>query len=565
MNRVVGILIGVFLSMNVWAQMPHEVLLLVNKQSQASMQVANTYAAARQVPMRNIVYLDIPENIYGGTATITPEQFTQLIWEPANAAAKARGIDGQILAWIYSVDFPIRVKTFEKDRQQMSVGGLTFMRDKVPGPSLIEDGKYLSKLFMGPNERLKQSLLSISFRQFRDGFPENEKLPEEMKHLAKGLGKQMPLPNMMLGYIGEKGNDVQTVLDTIGRGVSADFRGMHSGIYFVMSDDVRSTCREWQYYPAVNELKQRGISATVTTNFPAGAKNVMGVMMGAEDVDPSAIGSFAPGAMAEHLTSWSAEFQRRQTKMTEWLKAGATGSAGAVVEPYSNPDKFPSARFYVHYVSGCTMLESFYQSIACPLQTLLLGDPLTRPYTPVVAVRLLGAEKISSHFTYIAKAESRVADAKYLYTFLLDGKLVQEESDNPSIYLTIYGLSDGYHELRVCARIDHYLDFVTWASKEIIVNQFGRSVSIPVDEIRKTGPYTHSIKVKIGGVDNPKQVRLIYGEMVLDEKEYVDDMTLTLDEQRVGQGPARIQAVAIYGDGMEVASAPLNITINFNP
>ena len=135
----------------------------------------------------------------------------------------------------------------------------------------------------------------------------------------------------MLGYIGENGNDVETVIDCLRRGAGSDYRGVRGGINLVMSDDVRSKCREHQFYPAVNELKQRGITANVTTNFPAGAENVMGISMGAETVDPSAIKSFVPGAMAEHLTSWSAEFQQPQTKMTAWIEAGAAASAGAVV------------------------------------------------------------------------------------------------------------------------------------------------------------------------------------------------------------------------------------------
>ncbi|MCK4563238.1 MAG: hypothetical protein KAU94_01030, partial [Verrucomicrobia bacterium] len=117
MSRILKGLYFVFMAATVQAQMPHEVLLLVNKNSQPSLLAANTFAAVRQVPKKNVVHLDIPESAYGGTATVTPEEFTKLIWEPANAAARQRGIDGQIMAWVYSVDFPIRVKTDENDRK----------------------------------------------------------------------------------------------------------------------------------------------------------------------------------------------------------------------------------------------------------------------------------------------------------------------------------------------------------------------------------------------------------------------------------------------------------------
>jgi len=104
-----------------WAQMPHECVLLVNRKSQDSMKVANTYLSMRKIPQRNVIYLDIPENLYKGSATVTPEQFTWLIWEPANKIIKERGLEDLTLAWIYSVDFPIRVKTDTNDRKQTSL------------------------------------------------------------------------------------------------------------------------------------------------------------------------------------------------------------------------------------------------------------------------------------------------------------------------------------------------------------------------------------------------------------------------------------------------------------
>ena len=562
MSRFPGLLTGFLISMSAWAQMPHEVLLLVNKQSQPSMQVANTFAAARQIPERNIVYLDIPESVYGQAATITPEQFIRLIWEPANAAAKERGIDEQILAWVYSVDFPIRVRTDANDRRQMSVGGLTFMRNRVPGLSLVEDGKFQSRLFAGPNERLKFNLPALSLGMHKNGLGEDVQMPAEVAYLKEGLDDEMPLPSMMLGYIGEKGNDVETVLETIRRGVRSDYKGLRRGFYFVKSDDVRSKCREWQYDPAMNELKAKGITATVTTNFPAGEKNVMGLLMGAENVDPSQIGSFAPGAMAEHLTSWSAEFQRSQTKLTEWLKAGATASVGSVVEPYSNPNKFPSARFYVHYASGCTMLESLYQSIACPLQTLMLGDPMARPYAIPVAVRLLGADTLDNTFTYIAQAQCPVPNAVFRYSFLLDGEEIQAVSDSYSVQLRADELSDGYHELRAVARMKHGVEFSASADKGIMIERLGRSVSI-LPDIKKLDMHKHAIKVQIKGPERPKRLQLLSGVRLIDEVPYTDDAQLVLDELLVGEGPVRFRVVGVYDDNMEVSSAPLVVTVAF--
>ncbi len=544
------------------AQMPHECLLLVNRLSQDSLKTANTYIAARGIPHRNVVYLDIPEALYSGPASVTPEEFTLLIWEPANQAMQERGLQDQVLAWIYSVDFPIRVKTSSNDRRQMSVGGLTFLRNKMPGLSQVEEGTYQSQLFAGPNERITLNLNSMSLGMQKKGLGPQVRVPEEAAWLQQGLGARMPLPSMMLGYTGENGNEVQEVLNCIARGTASDFRGFRSGIYFVESPDVRSTCREWQFSSAVDELSARGVAAAVTTNFPAGQRQVMGIMMGAENVDPSQVGSFANGAMAEHLTSWSAEFQKPQSKCTEWIKAGASGTAGAVVEPYSNPNKFPSARFFTHYTSGCTMLESFYQSIACPLQLLLLGDPLARPYAPAFTVRILGPDTMQNDFTYLAVAETKLQGAAFNYTFLLDGKVVKPMSEDNRLQLLTHGLSDGYHELRAVASIKHMVEFSRTVMKPIMVRKAGRAVSINPD-IQRLARHEHGIRADIGGTELPKKIRLVSGGLVLDEKVYAAESELVLDEKMLGEGPNSVRVVGIYADGMEVSSEPLSIGITF--
>ncbi len=562
MYRIPAATLLVFSACMAHAQMPHELLLLVNRSSQDSMRVANHFAAARQIPFKNVVRLELPESAYDGTATVTPEEFTRLVWEPANAIARERGIDGQILAWIYSTDFPIRIRTDANDRRQMSICGLTFLRNQVPGLELVEEGKYLSRLFAGPNQRLQLTLGSLSLGMQKQGLGMDAQVPRDAEWLRFGLGERMPLPSMMLGYTGENGTDVQTVLDTIARGVRSDHRGARKGIYFVVSDDVRSTCREWQYYPCVNELSQRGITAVATTNFPVGANSVMGLLMGADSVDPATIASFAPGAMAEHLTSWGAEFQKPQTKVTEWLKAGATATAGTVVEPYSNPDKFPSARFFAHYASGCTMLESFYQSIACPLQTLPLGEPLAKPYALPISANILGADAMKGDFTYMAKAECRIPNVNFLYSFLLDGKEIQSASSGNSIYLRHADLSAGYHELRVVARVVHSVQFNITVEKGIMVERMGRSATL-LPEVVRLGAHEHALRVRIGGQEMPRRIKLVCGEVVLDDKPFVSDAELVLDEMMVGEGPNLIRAVAVYEDGMEVSSAPVPIEISF--
>jgi uncharacterized protein (TIGR03790 family) len=382
MLKQIRILVLCLLAGAASAQMPHRLVVLVNENSQDSKKAANMFAALHGVPGGNLIYLDLPESIVAGRAECSPEEFRTLIYEPAQKTIEERGLNEQIVAWVYSVDFPIRVVTSPNDRQQMSVMGLTFTRGKVPALDTMEKGLFGSPLFAGPA---------------KEGGPKNP--PRSFDVLSASLKDKMPLPSMMLGYIGDGGNDMATVLRCLENGVRAKQSGPIHPVEFIQTDDkARSGPREWQYAAAKAELTLRKVPVTIYTNTPPAQTDLLGVMTGAADIKPESFGTFAPGAFGEHLTSWSADFQKRQSKCTEWLKAGATVTAGMVTEPYNVWTKFPHARFFVHYASGCSAMESFYQSIASPVQVLLLGDPLSQLAGLPVEIKTVGLSAEISRF-----------------------------------------------------------------------------------------------------------------------------------------------------------------------
>ena len=68
-------------------------------------------------------------------------------------------------------------------------------------------------------------------------------------------------------------------------------------------------------------------------------------------------------------------------------------------------------------------------------------------------------------------------------------------------------------------------------------------------------------EAKGGGLE--EIIPLVSGERVLDEKQYAEDAELVLDELMLGEGPNRVRAVAVYADGMEVSSDPMDFGISF--
>ena len=76
---------------------------------------------------------------------------------------------------------------------------------------------------------------------------------------------------------------------------------------------------------------------------------------------------FLPGAVADHLTSAGGVMSgSSQMNILEWIKAGATGSYGAVVEPCNFPAKYPNPGILMlNYLRGSSLLDCILEK-RCP-------------------------------------------------------------------------------------------------------------------------------------------------------------------------------------------------------
>jgi len=406
---------------------PHEVLLLVNRESPDSVEVGQAFARLRGVPVQNIVKLSLPEKTFRSPLEVTPAEFTELIWAPATAAVERRGIGDHILAWVYSVDFPTRVAV----EPMISVQGLTLLRNKLPLPETVKRGSYRSPLFAGP-----VNPQGVAYRS---------QTLEAFKATLRGA---MPLPSMMLGYTRVKGNTKEEVLQCLKRGVQSDFTSPKGTFYYVTNKDVRSTARDWQFPAAIDALDRLGVKAVSSPRIPSNTDDIMGLMTGAAEVDPGGSNVYLPGSLGEHLTSWAGCFNcPAHTKLTAWISAGAVASAGTVVEPFANWHKFPSGWLFVHYASGCCVLESFYQALYCPLQTIIVGDPLAQPWAPRAEIDVQGLGEGALSGVLELEATVKPDDEPFSpFMYLVDGCLVGAGKRFP---LDTRRFADGRHVLRV--------------------------------------------------------------------------------------------------------------------
>lgn len=161
------------------------------------------------------------------------------------------------------------------------------------------------------------------------------------------------LLSAMLGVTSGRGNSVDEVIAMLRSAAAADATRPKGTIYFVTNNDVRTTTRSSVFTDTVAALESLGVRAEVVSGtLPVGKRDVAGLMTGTPSFDWPASGSrIRPGAICENLTSFGGIFSPSagQTPLSAFLRAGAAGSSGTVIEPYADQAKFPHPSIQVHY------------------------------------------------------------------------------------------------------------------------------------------------------------------------------------------------------------------------
>lgn len=182
---------------------------------------------------------------------------------------------------------------------------------------------------------------------------------------------------------------VESAQALIERGIAADqsLPGFApANVYFVNTADAARNVRATLFPPA-GSLRGLGVEAhtPVHKDLPALRRTLiyqtgLAVVPGLDQVD------WVPGALADHLTSYGGQLERRpdsgQMSAMDWLEAGATASYGTVTEPCNHRQKFPHPQvLLLSYVQGLSALEAYWHSVLWPGQGVFIGEPLAAPFT----------------------------------------------------------------------------------------------------------------------------------------------------------------------------------------
>lgn len=307
---------------------PHEIGVVANTSDPDSLAVAEYYLKARRIPGENLVRVAFdPEG-----DVMAPPEFQKI------KSLVDAGLPGEVQALALAWSRPFRVGC-------MSVtSAFAFGFDRAycaKGPELTRRNDYFAS-----ESRAPYSDFGIR-------------------------------PSMLLA-----GESVEQVKAMIDRGEASDGTRPQGTAYLVKTGDKNRDVRA-KFFDSVVEAFG-GFFNVIRVDSPGvrDMRDVMFYFTGTKQVPYLETLTFLPGAAADHLTSGGGKlFGGRQMSVLEWLKAGATGSYGTVVEPYNIPGKFPHPGVLMdHYMRGETLIEAYWKSVAMPGQGVFVGEPLARPF-----------------------------------------------------------------------------------------------------------------------------------------------------------------------------------------
>ena len=184
-------------------------------------------------------------------------------------------------------------------------------------------------------------------------------------------------PTMVLA--GKNFNEVKKLIDT---GIASDYSHPQGSAYLLKTSDQARSSRAVFFPEIAEKFKNLWPVNYLEQDYISGRKDVMFYFTGMVNVQHINENHFLPGAVADHLTSSGGILSgSNQMNIMDWLKAGATGSYGAVIEPCNFPAKFSNPGILMYfYLRGSSLIEAYWKSVAEPGQGIFIGEPLAKPF-----------------------------------------------------------------------------------------------------------------------------------------------------------------------------------------
>jgi len=377
----------------------------------------------------------------------------------------------------------------------------------------------------------------------------------------------------MLAYTGQRGSSLDEIRHYLERSVSSDASRPDGTVYLMENRDIRAEARQPWFSKTCELLGKIGRKCEILSPgngskrgiLPRNRDDIIGLVAGTRNFDWVASGSrLLPGAIADSFTSYGGDFNRRkQTKLTEFLRQGAAGSSGAVTEPYSFPEKFPLPLIHYYYASGCSMAESWYQSVASPYQMILVGDPITRPFVQFADMELLDPnpqqawnEKVQIKTMVKPKGDGRIARTE----LWVDGVPVGHSTPGNPIIWDTTTVDDGHHDIRLVAEEDGLIRTRTYIRHSVLVYNHNSRLTIQAEN---QDPLFHEPITLTGTGEDNSLIELYQGRRKLGETKTDNGRwSVQIPTEPLGLGVVHLTAIGTTTDGRQVRSKPIRLEIS---
>lgn len=306
----------------------HDLVVIVNDSDPLSVKIADYYRQQRQIPADQLIHIHLPP----GRAMIGKGEFETIRQQVEQQTPKH--VQAYLLTWLQ----PFRVECMS-----------------------------ITTAFAAGFD---QAFCATGCQQTRNS-------PYFASEAGKPFDKHGWRPTMALGAASFA--EAKQIID---HGIAADFSQPKGSAYLLKTSDQARSSRAALFPNVAAELGRFWPTHYLEQEFIAGRDDVMFYFTGLIKVPHIADNHYLPGAVADHLTSAGGVMSGSdQMNIMEWLKAGATASYGAVVEPCNFPAKFPNPGILMYfYLRGSSLIEAYWKSVQQPGQGIFVGEPLAKPF-----------------------------------------------------------------------------------------------------------------------------------------------------------------------------------------
>jgi uncharacterized protein (TIGR03790 family) len=344
--------------------------------------------------------------------------------------------------------------------------------------------------------------------------------------------------------------------------ISADADASHpeGEFYFSLTSDVRTKTRQSGFDAAIAGLKQLGYTGSVVaTDMPVDKPRVLGAIIGEKGaIWPMSNSELVPGAIVDNLTSYGGKMKGdSHTPATQFLKWGAAGASGTVVEPLAIPNKFAHPLILVHYARGCSLAEAYYQSVHGPFQLLIVGDALCQPFARPAEFEVAGLTPGASVSGKIElRLEAKEPERIARYALFLDGVRSNVNPREGRFQFDTSKIADGFHELRVVAIAAGPIETQSRRILPFFVDQSGGKVELSVErtDVELAGELTVSARAQTSGSISVYHNGRVVGTIAQ------SGQSVAIRADQLGAGHCRLIAAAPI-DGKRVQSKPVEVAV----